>query len=174
MWTRWAKITACRVLRYSALAAMGMGFEFSLLLHLKLAPKPSLISIDITSRMFLSKLPAETMRSAILMPHLCVITQLMLLCIVFLLCSPRLCSWSCEIFKFVALLKALQSVWCLEGEHVWERISLLEAAFFTLLESQRRASDFPMKMTVLGTMDSCQLELVRISDKQVLLKLGSE
>lgn len=156
MWTRRVKITACRVLRYRALAAVGMGFEFALLLHLKLAPKPSLISIGITSCMFLSELLSETMRSAILMPHLRVITQLMLFCIVFLLCSPRLCSWSCEIFKFVALLKALQSVCCLEGEHVWERISLLEAAFFTLLESQKRASDFPMKMAVLGTMDSCR------------------
>ena len=44
--------------------------------------------------------------------------------------------------------------------------------FFILLESQQWASNFPMKMTVLGTMESCQLELVRISDKPILLKLG--
>lgn len=64
------------MLRSRALATMVTEFEFSLLLHLKLAAKPYLISI--TWCMFVSKPPSETMRSAILMPHLCGITQLML------------------------------------------------------------------------------------------------
>lgn len=44
--------------------------------------------------------------------------------------------------------------------------------FFTLPESQKRASDLPVKKTVLGTIDSCQLELNRISDQPILLKLS--
>lgn len=40
-----------------------------------------------------------------------------------------------------------------------------------LHESPKWAPDLPAQMTVLGTMDSCQLGLIRISDKPVLLKL---
>lgn len=77
-------------------------------------------------------------------------------------------------------------VMSLNSQHFWElwalsgaqKVSVPEKEFhfyrehfFTVPESQTWASDLPMKITVLGTVDSCQLELIRIYDKPIFLKL---
>lgn len=90
------------------------------------------------------------------------------LCIVFLLFSPRLHSWNCEIFKLRALCKLYNLIWCLEGKWVWERIPLWRAAYLYMA----RASE--MSFWTSCENDSSwyngQLsELIRISDNPILL-----
>lgn len=146
---------------------MGIGVEL-FFLYFKLALESSLLLESMSNNVYSSPKPCQKPWGHPSWCLICVWSHSRCLCIVFLLFSPRLHSWSCEIFKLTALWKLCNLIWYLERKSVWERIPLWRAAY--LYMAQASEMDFWTSCENDSSWYNGQLsELIRISDNLILL-----